>query len=77
MRTSSTPWCWADPQPPAGLAANVVTTYGLTETGSGVVYDGGPLDGVEVDVDPEHVGDPAAGADAPPRPTGTARPSGR
>jgi O-succinylbenzoic acid--CoA ligase len=27
-----------------------VTTYGLTETGSGVVYDGVPLDGVEVRV---------------------------
>jgi O-succinylbenzoic acid--CoA ligase len=38
--------------PPAGLPANVVTTYGLTETGSGVVYDGLPLDGVEVKVDP-------------------------
>jgi O-succinylbenzoic acid--CoA ligase len=34
--------------PPEGLAPNVVTTYGLTETGSGVVYDGIPLDGVEV-----------------------------
>ncbi|HTX01157.1 MAG TPA: fatty acid--CoA ligase family protein, partial [Acidimicrobiales bacterium] len=34
--------------PPAGLASNVVTTYGMTETGSGVVYDGLPLDGVEV-----------------------------
>ncbi len=34
--------------PPTGLAPNVVTTYGLTETGSGVVYDGVPLDGVEV-----------------------------
>lgn len=34
--------------PPEGLPANVVTTYGLTETGSGVVYDGVPLDGVEV-----------------------------
>ena len=34
--------------PPAGLAANVVTTYGMTETGSGVVYDGIALDGVEV-----------------------------
>jgi o-succinylbenzoate---CoA ligase len=34
--------------PPAALAANVVTTYGLTETGSGVVYDGVPLPGVEV-----------------------------
>jgi O-succinylbenzoic acid--CoA ligase len=38
--------------PPSGLDANVVTTYGLTETGSGVVYDGVPLDGVEVVVDP-------------------------
>jgi O-succinylbenzoic acid--CoA ligase len=36
---------------PAGLPPNVVTTYGLTETGSGVVYDGRPLDGVEVDID--------------------------
>ncbi|HET9070742.1 MAG TPA: AMP-binding protein [Acidimicrobiales bacterium] len=37
--------------PPAGLAANVHTTYGLTETGSGVVYDGRPLDGVDVALD--------------------------
>jgi O-succinylbenzoic acid--CoA ligase len=37
--------------PPPELPPNVVTTYGLTETGSGVVYDGRPLDGVEVDVD--------------------------
>ncbi len=36
--------------PPAVLPPNVVTTYGLTETGSGVVYDGRPLDGVEVRV---------------------------
>ena len=34
--------------PPAALAPNVVTTYGMTETGSGVVYDGRPLDGVEL-----------------------------
>jgi o-succinylbenzoate---CoA ligase len=34
--------------PPEVLAPNVVTTYGLTETGSGVVYDGRHLDGVEV-----------------------------
>ena len=34
--------------PPGDLPANVVTTYGLTETGSGVVYDGVPLDGVEI-----------------------------
>lgn len=32
----------------AERAPNVVHTYGLTETGSGVVYDGVPLDGVEV-----------------------------
>ena len=37
--------------PPPDLPANVVTTYGLTESGSGVVYDGVPLDGVEVAID--------------------------
>jgi O-succinylbenzoic acid--CoA ligase len=37
--------------PPEDLASNVVTTYGLTETGSGVVYDGVPLTGVEVALD--------------------------
>ena len=31
--------------------ANVVRTYGLTETGSGIAYDGRPLDGVEVRAD--------------------------
>ena len=31
--------------------SNVVHTYGLTETGSGVAYDGVPLDGVEVRLD--------------------------
>jgi len=35
-------------QPPADRPANTVTTYGMTETGSGVVYDGRPLEGVEV-----------------------------
>ena len=30
------------------LPENVVTTYGMTETGSGVVYDGSPLPGVEI-----------------------------
>jgi O-succinylbenzoic acid--CoA ligase len=39
--------------PPAVLAANVVTTYGMTETGSGIVYDGVPLAGVDVRVDTE------------------------
>lgn len=38
--------------PPEDLAPNVVTTYGMTETGSGVVYDGVPLDGVEIAVAP-------------------------
>jgi O-succinylbenzoic acid--CoA ligase len=35
-------------RPPGQLPPNVVVTYGMTETGSGVVYDGVPLDGVEV-----------------------------
>lgn len=34
--------------PPPDRPANSVATYGLTETGSGVIYDGWPLDGVEV-----------------------------
>ena len=38
--------------PPAALPANVVATYGMTETGSGVVYDGAPLDGVEISISP-------------------------
>jgi o-succinylbenzoate---CoA ligase len=33
---------------PADRAPNTVATYGMTETGSGVVYDGVPLEGVEV-----------------------------
>ena len=33
---------------PTSCRPNVVATYGMTETGSGVVYDGWPLDGVEV-----------------------------
>ncbi len=35
-------------RPPDDLPNNAVTTYGMTETGSGVVYSGVPLDGVEV-----------------------------
>jgi o-succinylbenzoate---CoA ligase len=35
-------------KPPASLPPNVVSTYGLTETGSGVVYDGRPLAGVDI-----------------------------
>lgn len=36
--------------PPADRPANVIATYGMTETGSGVVYEGRPLPGVEVRV---------------------------
>jgi O-succinylbenzoic acid--CoA ligase len=39
--------------PPPDRPANVIATYGLTETGSGIVYDRRPLDGVEIDIDPE------------------------
>jgi O-succinylbenzoic acid--CoA ligase len=35
-------------KPPADLPPNAVATYGMTETGSGVVYDGTLLEGVEV-----------------------------
>ena len=38
--------------PPDDVPPNAVTTYGMTETGSGVVYDGVPLDGVDVRVEP-------------------------
>ena len=44
--------------PPGRLPANVVTTYGMTETGSGVVYDGWPLDGVELAIG---TGEPGGG----------------
>jgi len=35
-------------RPPGDLPPNVVTTWGMTETGSGIVYDGTPLAGVDV-----------------------------
>lgn len=41
-------------RPPADRADNVHATYGLTETGSGVVYDGLPLDGVELKIAPNN-----------------------
>jgi len=47
--------------PPESLPENVVPTYGLTETGSGVVYGGLPLDGVEVDIAPDDRADRGAG----------------
>jgi O-succinylbenzoic acid--CoA ligase len=34
--------------PPASTPDNVTVTYGMTETGGGVVYDGIPLDGIEI-----------------------------
>jgi O-succinylbenzoic acid--CoA ligase len=34
--------------PPTGLPPNVRCTYAMTETGSAVVYDGWPLEGVEM-----------------------------
>jgi O-succinylbenzoic acid--CoA ligase len=39
--------------PPPDRPANVIATYGMTETGSGVVYERRPLDGVELDIDGE------------------------
>jgi o-succinylbenzoate---CoA ligase len=47
--------------PPAGVPENVVTTYGMTETGSGVVYDGLPLDGVDITVGTGRAGEGRAG----------------
>lgn len=35
---------------PIDLPPNVVATYGMTETASGVVYDGIPLEGVEIKI---------------------------
>jgi O-succinylbenzoic acid--CoA ligase len=37
-------------QPPTELPPNVVTTYGMTETGSGVAYNGVPLRDVEIKI---------------------------
>ncbi|MEO7429353.1 MAG: AMP-binding protein, partial [Acidimicrobiales bacterium] len=39
--------------PPLDRPGHVIATYGMTETGSGVVYDGLPLDGVEVRIEPD------------------------
>ena len=35
-------------RPPADRPPNCISTYGLTESGGGVVYDGRPLEGVQV-----------------------------
>lgn len=37
--------------PPPDRPPNVIATYGMTETGSGVVYERAPLDGIEFAVD--------------------------
>ena len=37
-------------RPPKDRPANTVTTYGMTETGSGVVYDGVPLENVDIEI---------------------------
>ena len=37
--------------PPVDRPANTVATYGLTETGSGIVYDGAPIEGVDIRID--------------------------
>jgi O-succinylbenzoic acid--CoA ligase len=42
-------------RPPSPRPANVVATYGLTETGGGVVYDGVALTGVEVRIDNDEI----------------------
>ncbi len=55
---------------PGRLPANTLATYGMTETGSGVVYDGRPLEGVEIRLAPTRP-TPADGA----RPT-SADPTG-
>ncbi len=39
--------------PREALPPSIVETFGATETAGGCVYDGLPLDGVRVDVDPE------------------------
>jgi len=35
---------------PDNLPSNVITTYGMTETGGGIVYNGQPLDNVEIKI---------------------------
>jgi O-succinylbenzoic acid--CoA ligase len=37
----------------AQAGVHLVTTYGMSETAGGCVYDGVPLDGVEIDLDPD------------------------
>jgi O-succinylbenzoic acid--CoA ligase len=48
-------------RPPGELAPNIVVTYGMTETGSGVVYDGFPLEGVDIAIEHLDTSEQAAG----------------
>ncbi len=57
-------------RPPAVLPPNVVATYGMTETGSGVVYDGSPLEGVELALRPLPAPDRDVGDSTAPGPHG-------
>ncbi len=41
--------------PPPDRPANVLATYGMTETGSGIVYERQPIDGVELRIDDEQI----------------------
>ncbi|HRE02613.1 MAG TPA: hypothetical protein PLV68_15030, partial [Ilumatobacteraceae bacterium] len=53
-RVDPTPLRWivlGGARPPADRPANTVTTYGMTETASGVVYDGLALNGVSMRID--------------------------
>jgi O-succinylbenzoic acid--CoA ligase len=55
---SATPAALLSDARAAGIA--VITTYGMTETCGGCVYDGRPLDGVTVTIDPAGAPAPAA-----------------
>lgn len=44
--------------PPETLPSQAVVTYGMTETGSGVVYDGQPLAGVDIRIGSGDLGAP-------------------
>ena len=51
--------------PPEAPPANAITTYGMTETGSGVVYDTELLEGMELSIGPPGAG-PEPGTGEPP-----------
>lgn len=54
-----------------GAGVRVVTTYGMSETAGGCVYDGAPLDVAQVRIAPD--GDPERAADQDPTAPGTGR----